>query len=33
VKGDGGLAGEGSVVGVQSFIPGISAPCHLYLAV
>ena len=25
VRGEGGVAGEGTVVG---FIPGISAPCH-----
>ena len=28
MRGDGGVAGEGRVVGVQSFIPGVSAPRH-----
>ena len=29
--GEGGVAGEGRVVGqvYQSFIPGVSAPCHI----
>ena len=28
VRGDGGVAGEGRVVGVPKFIHGVSAPCH-----
>ena len=28
VWGDGGVAGEGRVVGRPNFIPGVSAPCH-----
>ena len=28
VRGEGGVAGEGRVFGVPSFIPGVSAPCH-----
>ena len=28
VRGEGGVAGEGRVVGVPNFIPGVSVPCH-----
>ena len=28
MRGESGVVGEGRVVGVPNFIPGVSAPCH-----
>ena len=28
MRGDSGVVGEGRVVGIPNFIPGVSAPCH-----
>ena len=30
MRGEGGVVGEGELLGYQSFIPGVSAPCHEY---
>ena len=32
MRDEGGVAGEGRVVGVPKFIPGVNAPCHLRIS-